>query len=69
MLIIIIVHVGDIGAPAKGDIIPALIKEVVADQALLLTTPLGMGRVDITDISDHYTDDCLQGMKKNTFVK
>lgn len=65
----IIVHVGDIGAPAEGDIILALIKEVVADQALLLTTPFGMGRVDITDVSDHYTDNCLQGMKKNTFVK
>jgi hypothetical protein len=59
----------DIGASSEGDIIPAQIKEVVADQALLLTTPLGMGRVDVTDVSDHYTDDCLEGMKKNSFIK
>ena len=68
MLIAIFAHVGDVGDPAEGDIIPALIKEVVADQALLLTTPLGRGRVDITDVSDHYTDNCLEGMK-NTFIK
>ena len=69
MLVIIFTCVGGVGDPAEGDIIPALIKEVVANQALLLTTPLGMGRVDITDVSDHYTDDCLEGMKKNTFIK
>lgn len=62
-------YVGDIGAPSEGDIVPSLIKEVIADQALLLTTPHGMGRVDITDVSDHYTDNSLEGMKKNTFIK
>lgn len=62
-------YVGDVGAPSEGDIVPALIKEVVADQALLLMTPHGMGRVDMTDVSDHYTDNPLEGMKKNTLIK
>ena len=62
-------HKGAIGSPSKGDIVPAQIREVVPDHALLLTTPHGMGRVDITDILDHYTDNPLEGLKKNTFVK
>ena len=48
---------------------PALIKEAVPDHALLLTTPHGMGRVDITDISDHYADNPLEELKINTFIK
>ena len=69
MVLPLINTIGDIGSLSKGDVVPALIKEVVPDQALLLTTPHSMGRVDITDITDHYTDNPLEELKKNTFVK
>ena len=46
-----------------------MVKEVLADQALLVTTPLGVGRVDITDISDHYVDNPFEAVKKRKFVK
>ena len=61
--------IGDVGAPSEGDVVPALVKEVVDDHALLLATPHGMGRVDITDVADSYTDNPFEAMKKNAFLK
>ena len=67
--VLLTTHQGDVKSPSKGDVIAGQFKELVTDQALLLTTPHGLGRVDVTDISDHYADSPLEGLKKNTIVK
>ena len=38
------------------------VHQVISGQALLVSTPYGNGRIDITDMSDSYTDDPLSGM-------
>ncbi len=44
-----------------GDILTGQIKQVVeSNQAIVLATRMGLGRVDITDISDHYVDNPLK---------
>ena len=52
-----------------GDIVLGLVKQVDPDKPILLTTPYGVGRVDITDVSDLYTDNPLEVFKRKKFVK
>lgn len=57
------IDTGLLESPSEGDILPAHIKQVLANQALLVSTAHGLGRVDITDISDHYVDDPLKTVR------
>lgn len=60
---------GDLGEPSVGDVVLGMFKEVIPGQALLLTTPHGIGRVDITDIADHYMDHPLDSLNKKRVMK
>ena len=56
--------------PCEGSIVLGRVYQVILGQALLVSTPYGNGRIDITDISDSYTDDPLSRvMAKKGCVK
>lgn len=53
-----------------GCVLVGRVNQVLPGQALLLSTPAGNGRVDITDISDSYLDNPLDAVPgKGGFVR
>ncbi len=63
---------GPVGTPSVGDITIGQIKQVVeSSQAVVIATHFGLGRVDVTDISDHYVDQPLKTVEKHlgSFVR
>ena len=59
--IIILSRSGSVVDPAVGDIITGQVRQVVAaSQSVVMGIHSGLGRVDITDISDHYLEEPLQ---------
>lgn len=51
--------IGPVQPPSVGCILPARVRNVTSDLGLILAIPTGFGRVDITDISDHYLEEAL----------
>ena len=50
--------VGDCQQPAVGDIVTGQVKKIILEECVLVSFGAGLlGRVDITDASDDYTDD------------
>ena len=46
------------------------IRQVIPHYALMVAIPGGVGRVDITDVTDHYYDNPLETVKESDgFVK
>ena len=62
------IYTGSVECPSLGEHIHAHIKQVVPNQALLVYTAHGPGRVDITDITDHYGDDPLESFKGDSSI-
>ena len=56
--------------PAVGDMVVGKIRQVIPHYALMVAIPGGVGRVDITDVTDHYYDNPLETVKESDgFVK
>lgn len=55
---------GAIASPGEGDVVLARIHNFVLGRSVMMTTPTGVGRVDITDISDTYQDDPFQKLRQ-----
>ena len=56
--------------PAVGDMVVGKIRQVIPHHALMVAIPGGVGRVDITDVTDHYCDNPLETVKEpDGFVK
>ena len=56
-------------APVVGKVVVGQVKKVLPHEGLLVCLPGHTGRVDITDVSDHFTDHPLSGFRKSQFVK
>ena len=60
----------NVGSGVVGDIVVGRIRQVIPHHALMVAIPGGIGRVDITDVSDHYQDCPLEAVKgQDGFVK
>ena len=55
--------------PDVGEVVIGHFKETLAAHAFLVTTPLGIGRMDITDVSDHYQPDPIHAARTSKFFK
>lgn len=56
---------GPVDALSEGDVTMVSVTTVVAGKCIFVTTPHGRGQLDITDISDHYTENPLQTLTKD----
>lgn len=57
---------GVVETPSVGNIVTCQLKQVVeSSQAIVVATHFGLGRVDITDISDHYVKEPLKAVGKH----
>ena len=52
-----------------GEVVAGQVKKVLPHEGLLISLPGHTGRVDITDISDHYTDNPLSGFHKSQLIR
>ncbi len=56
--------------PRDKCVVLGRVNQVIPGQALLVSTPVGNGRVDITDLSDSYVNDPLSAVAgKGEFVR
>ena len=60
---------GPVSEPCEGDIVTGRVKQVLPGHALLVSTPHGTGRIDITNISDTFVEDPLKQMKTSSFLR
>ena len=60
---------GPLNASQEGDILVARTHKVLPGLGLMVTTPIGVGRVDITDISDCYQKNPFQTLKEGRWVE
>ena len=56
-------------APVVGKVVLGQVKRVFAHEGLQVALPGYTGRVDITDISDHYTDSPLKKFCRAQFIR
>ena len=52
-----------------GEVMLGYVRRVLAHEGLLVTLPGYTGRVDITDISDHYASNPLKRFRKSQLVR
>ncbi len=65
----VLLHSGVV-EPSEGCVVLGRVNQVIPGQALLVSTPVGNGRVDITDLSDSYVNDPLSAVAgKGEFVR
>ena len=55
--------------PVVGGMVLGCVRRVLAHEGLLVTLPGYTGRVDITDISDHYTSNPLSRFRKSQLIR
>ena len=52
------VFLGDYQEPMVGDIVTGQVRKIIPEECILVSIGAGLlGRVDVTDTSDDYTDD------------
>lgn len=57
------------GDPVVGEVVLGYVRRVLVHEGFLVTLPGYTGRVDITDISDHYTKNPLSGFHKSQLIR